>query len=60
MKTYQLTDVTDDVSQNTEALLKISQVLQAEPQIDTMLNKCWLFVEAARCEWGSVSASVKR
>ena len=52
---YQLTDVTDDVSRTMEALLKISQVLQAEPQIDTMLNKVLrLFVEAARCESGAV------
>ena len=52
---YQLTDVTDDVSRTMEALLKISQVLQAEPQIDTMLNKVLrLFVEAARCDSGAV------
>ena len=52
---YQLTDVTDDVSRTMEALLKISQVLQAEPQIDTMLNKVLrLFVEAVRCDSGAV------
>ncbi|GAC1370401.1 MAG: HD domain-containing protein [Aquirhabdus sp.] len=52
---FQLTDVTDDVSRTMEALLKISQVLQAEPQIDTMLEKVLkLFVEAARCESGAV------
>jgi len=52
---FQLTDVTDDVSRTIEALLKISQVLQAEPQIDTMLDQVLnLFVEAARCESGAV------
>lgn len=52
---FQLTDVTDDVSRTMEALLKISQVLQAEPQIDTMLDQVLkLFVEAARCESGAV------
>ncbi len=52
---FQLTDVTDDVSRTMEALLKISQVLQAEPQIDTMLAQVLdLFVEAARCESGAV------
>jgi HD-GYP domain-containing protein (c-di-GMP phosphodiesterase class II) len=52
---YQLTDVTDDVGRTMEALLKISQVLQAEPHIETMLDKVLkLFVEAARCESGAV------
>lgn len=52
---YQLTDVTDDVGRTMEALLKISQVLQAEPHIETMLDQVLrLFVEAARCESGAV------
>lgn len=52
---YQLTDVTDDVSRTMEALLKISQVLQAEPQIETMLDQVLkLFVESARCDSGAV------
>lgn len=52
---YQLTDVTDDVSRTIEALLKISQVLQAEPHIETMLDQVLkLFVEAARCDSGAV------
>lgn len=52
---YQLTDVTDDVARTMEALLKISQVLQAEPHIETMLDQVLkLFVEAARCESGAV------
>ncbi|MBC7750793.1 MAG: HD domain-containing protein [Candidatus Saccharibacteria bacterium] len=52
---YQLTDVTDDVGRTMEALLKISQVLQAEPHIETMLDQVLkLFVEAARCDSGAV------
>ena len=52
---FQLTDVTDDISRTMEALLKISQVLQAEPHIDTMLDQVLkLFVEAARCDSGAV------
>ena len=52
---FQLTDVTDDVSRTMEALLKISQVLQAEPHIDLMLGQVLkLFVEAARCKSGAV------
>ena len=52
---YQLTDVTDDVGRTMEALLKISQVLQAELNIETMLDQVLkLFVEAARCDSGAV------
>ncbi len=52
---YQLTDVTDDVGRTMEALLKISQILQAELNIETMLDQVLrLFVEAARCDSGAV------